>query len=68
MSDGISELNVDHGPKNIRPHWYKQYLGACPVCGSDKSYRERVYGEKPTKPEDCYEYMSDGECYDWCEI
>ena len=48
-------------------HWYRLYLGSCPVCGSDKSYRERVYGKRPEKLEDRVVYLSDTETYDWCD-
>ena len=50
-----------------KPHWYKMYLGECPVCGRDKSHRERVYGVRPEKWEDRYVQLSDQETYDWCE-
>lgn len=30
-----------------KPHWYRMFVGECPVCGRDGSYRERVYGPKP---------------------
>lgn len=53
--------------KQTRPeHWYRQYFGECPVCGSDKSYRERVYGKRPVKIEDRIAYLSDSETYDSC--
>jgi hypothetical protein len=42
------------------------YVGECPVCGSDKSSRERVYGERPKDLEERYVYMSDFETYDHC--
>jgi predicted RNA-binding Zn-ribbon protein involved in translation (DUF1610 family) len=46
-----------------QPHWYKQYVYECPVCGSGKIYRERVYGKKPKKYTLCYEYKQN---YDNC--
>lgn len=33
--------------RTYRPHWYYKYIGECPVCGRDMSYRERRYGTKP---------------------
>jgi hypothetical protein len=52
--------------KQQRPHWYRQYLGSCPVCGANKSYRKRVYGRKPKDTRRCYVYRSDWETYDHC--
>jgi hypothetical protein len=51
---------------NSKKYWYKIYIGECPVCGCDKSYRERVYGPKPKKREDRYVWLSDYETYDHC--
>lgn len=45
-------------------HWYKQHTIECPVCGRGKTYRERVYGEKPLDPEKIYRYEQH---YDWCD-
>jgi hypothetical protein len=42
------------------------HVGECPVCGKDKSYRERVYGEKPKDHKDRYEYLPDTFTYDNC--
>jgi hypothetical protein len=49
-----------------RTHWYRQYVGECPVCGRDKSYRERVYGKPPKDPRKRYVQLSPTECYDHC--
>lgn len=49
-------------------HWYKIYIGECPVCGRDKSFRVRVYGKKPPNPAKRYLYMTLQECYDWCDL
>ena len=46
-----------------RPHWYKRHIGECPVCGKDKSYRERIYGKKPKDVQKCIEYFCG---YDGC--
>ena len=51
---------------SLPPHWYKIYIGECPVCGRDQSYRERRLTPKPLNPEDRYEEMSDFETYDGC--
>jgi len=52
--------------KGKKKHWYKQYLGSCPVCGKDKSYRERVYGKKPKSFKKIYIYMPDNWTYCGC--
>lgn len=54
--------------KRCQPHWYKQHIGECPVCGRDKSFRERVYGERPEDPKDRYVYLSEQSCYDYCDM
>lgn len=58
---------IPHPKKPKRPpHWYRIHVGECPVCGSDKSYRERVYGERPENVEDRYEYIPDTITFDNC--
>jgi hypothetical protein len=52
--------------KPHKEHWYKIYIGECPVCGRDQSYRERVYGSKPEKREERYFYLPDNFTYDHC--
>jgi len=52
--------------KNKRPYWYKIFVGECPVCGRDKSYRIRVYSEKPKDTKERYVYLSNFETYDGC--
>lgn len=49
-----------------RKHWYRLYIGECPVCGRDKSYRVRVYGRKPKNHNARIVYMTDFETYDHC--
>lgn len=50
----------------MKPHWYRIYIGECPVCGRDASYRERVYGEKPNDPRERYIWLPDYQTYDGC--
>ncbi len=50
-----------------RSHWYRRVFGQCPPCGLDQSYRERVYGEKPSDPAKRVVWMSDQEAYCGCE-
>jgi len=51
-----------------RRYWYRLFVGECPVCGRDKSYRERVYGKRPKDHRKRYVQLSNQECYDWCEV
>lgn len=47
-------------------YWYRHFCGECPVCGRDKSYRERVYGPKPRDHKKRYVQLSYMETYDHC--
>jgi hypothetical protein len=49
-----------------KKYWYKFYMGECPVCGSDCSYKKRMYGPKPQNKEDRYEWLPAHYCYDNC--
>ena len=57
---------IEKNKKIKMKYWYRQYLGECPVCGRDASYRERVYGTKPTDFVKVYIQLSDFETYDHC--
>jgi hypothetical protein len=48
-------------------YWYRIYIGECPVCGADKSYRERVYCKKPKDRNLIYIKLADSETYDYCQ-
>lgn len=48
-------------------YWYKIFLGECPVCGRDASYRVRQYSPKPEKEEDRYVYLLGTQTYCGCE-
>jgi hypothetical protein len=52
--------------KPMPKHWYRMYIGECPCCGRDKSYRERVYGEPPADPRDRYVHLPDTQTFDGC--
>ena len=52
--------------KPVPRHWYLRYVGECPVCGRDKGYRERVYGDKPKDKRKCVVYLPDTVTYDHC--
>lgn len=47
--------------RRVRKHWYRLHIGECPVCGRDQSYRERVYGRKPSR-EKRYVYLPQAAC------
>lgn len=47
-------------------YWYRYYIGECPLCGKDKSYKERVYGPKPKDRSKRYINLLDTETYDHC--
>ncbi len=51
---------------SIKPYWYRQYVGECPVCGRWKGYRERIYGNKPEDINLIYIQIPDTETYDHC--
>ena len=43
------------------------HVGGCPVCGSDQSFKERIYDKpKPKKKEDRYIQIPDQLTYDGC--
>lgn len=48
------------------PHWYRIYVGECPVCGRDHGSRERVAGERPDDDRERYVYLSDTATYCGC--
>jgi hypothetical protein len=48
-----------------RKYWYRFHIQECPVCGSDHSYKERVYGRKPGIAK---RYIHEGYYYDWCDV
>ena len=50
-----------------KPYWYRHHIGECPVCGHDKSYRERVYGKKPKNPRRIWVHLPYTETYDYCD-
>lgn len=50
----------------MKKYWYMFYIGECPICGSNKSYKVRMYTKKPEKREDRIHYLSDHETYDGC--
>ena len=51
-----------------REYWYRFYHGECPLCGRDKSYKERVLGPKPYDPAERHILLDDSQTYDWCDV
>lgn len=51
----------------LPPHWYKRYIGECPACGRDASYRVRHFGRRPEHEQARYKQLSYAETYDHCE-
>lgn len=45
--------------KNKKKYWYKFYIGECPFCGRDRSFKERKYTKKPKNLKNRIEYLSD---------
>jgi len=53
--------------KPLPPHWYKNYIEECPVCGRGRQWRERQFTPAPEKHSmERWDY--DGMAYDWCEL
>lgn len=50
---------------NMRSHWYKITVFYCPLCGQDRTFRERQYGPKPEERNLRYRVR---EVYDWCDV
>ena len=51
-----------------RKYWIYFFLGSCPVCGSDDSYKERRYGRKPKRWANRHEVIPDQITYDYCDV
>jgi len=47
--------------------WFKFYVGNCPVCFADKSYKVlQKNTPKPKERSKRFVYLTDTETYDWC--
>jgi len=46
-----------------KKYWYKTTFDHCPACGRESLYKERVFGEKPSKHEERFIIK---ETYDYC--
>lgn len=49
-----------------KKYWYKYFFGECPVCGSDNTYKERMYTKKPKDRRERYVHLRDLDTYDGC--
>lgn len=47
-------------------YWYKMYVGECPVCGRNASYKVRMPGAKPRDASKRYVHLPETETYDHC--
>lgn len=47
-------------------YYYIQYMGECPVCWKDASYKVRVYGKKPKDWDKTHVWLPDTQTYDHC--
>lgn len=52
--------------RNRQTYWYKMFIGECPVCGRDASYRIKQCGPKPSESKEIYVILSNEETYDHC--
>jgi len=59
---------ITNSPRIRQQYWYRRFIGECPVCGSNKSYRERVYGTRPENINDRTTYLPDAATYDYCDV
>jgi hypothetical protein len=50
--------------KEKKKHWYKKIIYYCPICGSEDSYRERRFDEKP---KDYNDRVVVKEAWDYCD-
>jgi len=48
------DLSIDENSKCA--YWYKIHTIECVLCGKGGTYRERVYGKKPTDYHEIYEF------------
>ena len=46
-----------------KEYWYSFYTVSCPVCGSERTDKQREYSKKPS---DYWERHELKEYYDWC--
>jgi len=42
--------------KSLKPHYYKIFIEECVLCGLTITTRVRVYGKKPKRLSDIYDY------------
>lgn len=65
MSAASSTSTAAPRESHRKPHWYVLRITECPVCGSCKEERERIYGAPPARfdPRRIDRIIR----YDWCE-
>lgn len=57
---------MNNAKSKVRRHWYKTWVGECPVCGRDATYRVRVYGKRPKAHALRYVQQPEAETYCGC--
>jgi hypothetical protein len=58
-------MGAPHTRKGKR-YWYRIHVGECPVCGRNRTFRERVYGEPPRERSQRHVYLPDCQTYCGC--
>lgn len=53
--------------KPKRARWFLTFVGECPLCGRDQSYKVAQYTSPPLKAER-YRQLPLAEAYDQCEL
>jgi hypothetical protein len=53
--------------KTSKVTWYKRFVGECPMCGRNQSYKEAQYTPKPENRNDRIKELTDTEAYDGCD-
>jgi hypothetical protein len=59
-------MSADKTVTRKQTYWYRFWIGECPVCGRDKSYKERVAGPKTRNSSERYKYLAHSQTYDHC--
>lgn len=50
-----------------KKYWYKNFIESCPLCFSERRWRERQYTTAPPKySQERWDY--NGMVYDWCDL
>jgi len=58
-------LHSGESRKNMQKFWYFFTTFCCPLCCGEKTYKERMIGEKPKEWSDRHEFL---ESWDGCQM